>query len=312
MKRLLPSLLLLTVPALAVSQASRHEKDGDRPLVPIAAGYCTGSVAKDGTSLPLFPLLRFVVGTDGAVTDIEVKQSSGSSDLDVRSVACARKWRYSPAWKDGKPAKTKLSALAYWSDRSLPEDQSFQSPEPLPRSEALKRCLARYPQQAAEQHAEGRTDLLITVTADGAVTDAAVAKSSGNAALDRASLDCIALQSYRPAYFGDEKVPVRLALWVTWTFMPGMRTDKMPDGCLSYAPESPTNLADIKGETYVSFVIKNGIPSNLRITQSSGSEMLDQAAMRCVSNWRYSYATLDGKPQDMRAATMVNWKALDR
>ncbi len=47
--------------------------------------------------------LRIHIAKDGTVEAVEVLQSSGHSVLDAAAVRAVRKWRFSPAMRDGKP-----------------------------------------------------------------------------------------------------------------------------------------------------------------------------------------------------------------
>lgn len=43
------------------------------------------------------------VGADGAVIDVQVRESSGSAALDRSAMQAVRKWRFRPAMVDGQP-----------------------------------------------------------------------------------------------------------------------------------------------------------------------------------------------------------------
>jgi protein TonB len=48
-------------------------------------------------------LLDVLVAPDGKVSDVRLKQSSGSSLLDRTAIETVRKWRFTPATVDGEP-----------------------------------------------------------------------------------------------------------------------------------------------------------------------------------------------------------------
>lgn len=48
-------------------------------------------------------VLSFVIDKQGSVSDVLVKESSGSKDFDNASVRAASKWKYKPALENGKP-----------------------------------------------------------------------------------------------------------------------------------------------------------------------------------------------------------------
>ena len=77
-------------------------------------------------------------------------------------------------------------------------------------------CLAHYPQAAKDAGAEGTTRLDFTVTEQGKVTDIGVARSSGNADLDAASVTCARLWTYKPATKEGKPTAVRWSATVQW------------------------------------------------------------------------------------------------
>ncbi len=48
-------------------------------------------------------LLQIDVAADGTATDVRIERGSGHADLDEAAVEAARRWRFPPARKDGKP-----------------------------------------------------------------------------------------------------------------------------------------------------------------------------------------------------------------
>ena len=52
--------------------------------------------------------LRFVVGADGSVRDIEVVSSEPEGVFDRAARAAAVRWRFAPAVKDGRPVATRV------------------------------------------------------------------------------------------------------------------------------------------------------------------------------------------------------------
>jgi len=57
--------------------------------------------------------IRFMIGTDGAVSEVEIKKTSGSERLDDAAVTMVkRRWKYKPATQDGKP-------VAVWQEANV-------------------------------------------------------------------------------------------------------------------------------------------------------------------------------------------------
>jgi TonB family protein len=49
--------------------------------------------------------------------------------------------------------------------------------------------------------------------------------------------------------------------------------------------------------------------SDVVVLQSSGSQILDDAAVKCASRgWRFKPAMKDGKPVAVKMTTAVNWR----
>ena len=64
-----------------------------------------------------------------------------------------------------------------------------------------------------------------------------------------------------------------------------------------------------QGTTIVRFTVNvDGSVSNVRVANSSGHEILDDAAIRCASAWRYRPAFENGRPVPAPWTTNVQWK----
>jgi protein TonB len=61
-------------------------------------------------------VLRFTIGTDGALDHIAVGESSGNQALDIAAIACVQRWQYLPALQSGVPISVPWSALISFKD----------------------------------------------------------------------------------------------------------------------------------------------------------------------------------------------------
>jgi TonB family protein len=115
--------------------------------------------------------LKFVIGTDGKVSDIQLSQSSGFDDLDQAAIACARTWRYKPAMQNVAPVAVSWASKIVWVwDLD---------------------CRAFYGGSAPDFGViEGTTQFDVAVQY-GEVTKASLLKSSGDPDLDAAAKKCI-------------------------------------------------------------------------------------------------------------------------
>lgn len=72
---------------------------------------------------------------------------------------------------------------------------------------------------------------------------------------------------------------------------------------------APAVRLNQQGTTTVRFTVNtDGSVSNVRVANSSGHEMLDDAAIRCASAWRYRPAFENGRPVSAPWTTNVQWK----
>lgn len=59
----------------------------------------------------------FTIKTDGSLTDVAVKSSSGNALLDELGIACVVHWHYKPGTIDGKPVEMPWQAQIIWKMR---------------------------------------------------------------------------------------------------------------------------------------------------------------------------------------------------
>lgn len=89
----------------------------------------------------------------------------------------------------------------------------------------------------------------------------------------------------------------------------------LPSSMADYLSNPPPNYPVLslrlneQGKVVVRVLIgKNGRALDARITQSSGFDRLDQAALRAVLSWRYVPGTVDGQAQDMWFDAPINFR----
>jgi periplasmic protein TonB len=77
-----------------------------------------------------------------------------------------------------------------------------------------------------------------------------------------------------------------------------------------YYPPLATRL-NHEGVTTIGFTIQaDGTVTNVHVTESSGHDELDQAAIPCASNWHYKPAMQNGQPVSVPWTTKVVWKLM--
>jgi TonB family protein len=94
--------LAMTVTATSSGQSERSEQDV----------VSASTLTRTHTITPIWPqsaagvegwvLLRFTVLPSGAVTDVEVQQSSPAGVFDTSAVEALRQWKFEPVQRDGK------------------------------------------------------------------------------------------------------------------------------------------------------------------------------------------------------------------
>jgi TonB family protein len=147
-------------------------------------------------------------------------------------------------------------------------------------------CTDSYPPAAVKDHAEGMTTLAFTITTTGTVKDIKVAKSSGNIALDDASVQCASHWLYKPAAKDSQPVDMPWEANVVWKIgeTPAVRIARH---CLNFR-ESQEELPKTIGITTLSFRIQpDGSITDAAVTHSSGDASLDHAAVVCVLSNHY-------------------------
>lgn len=187
-------------------------------------------------------------------------------------------------------------------------------------------CLEYYPVEAKRNDIQGSTTLRFTIGADGTAHDIAVVETSGSDMLDQAAIECAKGWTYRPAMQGDKPIAVPWKVRVDWylhdDFEGPAEDDTTPPGA-NWARPTPLAgtyhgcqtsmnfvgpVAKPHGPTVLVFTVAaDGTVHDVAVTQASGSEPHDNAAINCVKNWRYSPATHDGVAVSMRWKVWIRW-----
>lgn len=162
----------------------------------------------------------------------------------------------------------------------------------------------------AARQAGGATHLAVHITTDGSVSDSHILESSGRGELDRAALHCVGAMHLAPRTRDGFPVDVDWQLEVDWP-AGSVRTAPIAGSdyaCNSYYPPT-AQRAGREGDTLVSYVIgPDGSVSGASITESSGDRELDDAALACVSRFRYHPAMREGKPVEVDGKFFAMWR----
>lgn len=71
-------------------------------------------------------VLQIDVAADGSASDVQVVASQPQGVFDAASIAAARKWRFTPAYKDGKPVAGKVQ-VPIWFDLDEDADHTAET-----------------------------------------------------------------------------------------------------------------------------------------------------------------------------------------
>jgi len=95
-----------------------------------------------------------------------------------------------------------------------------QKPKLIPPSEGQARIInkvkPRFPASAAAMNFEGQTVILVTVGADGKVSQVQIIKPSGNAECDQAAIAAMHASTFKPYTFGGKSYPFQFTYQVDW------------------------------------------------------------------------------------------------
>jgi TonB family protein len=137
------------------------------------------------------------------------------------------------------------------------------------------------------------------------VKNLAIVKSTGDDDLDQATLTCVSNWHYRPATRDGVAVEISWNAQVNW-----MMHGPAMSPCGRYAKVTPELLAGITGVTKVSLRIQqDGSVSDTGLMRSSGNDVLDQAALLCISRMRFDVSRARLPTSGIAKSLSVNWRA---
>ncbi len=80
-----------------------------------------------------------------------------------------------------------------------------------------------------------------------------------------------------------------------------------PHNCLADYPVESLNKGE-QGDTLINFkILTDGTVDAIKVITSSGSERLDEAAVKCASNWHYRPAIKDSKLVETTNTARIRW-----
>ncbi len=190
----------VVVPPPALAGGLPPAPNGD-----LTYGYCPtppGTDKADGVTE-----LSFDGTQDGALANVTVKWSSANPDLDKAAQSCVSQWHFSPGTKRGQRWLGHHSLTIDWTTKGA--DRPYGKPH-------VPHVCWNFPEMAQIGGISGEVLIRFTISEEGDVTDPSIAKSSGNADLDKAALHCVASWTYRPILKGGKPTAVPFETKIVW------------------------------------------------------------------------------------------------
>lgn len=165
-----------------------------------------GGLASDFTGRTM---IKAVVEEDGTLSTMSIAKSCGRADVDSAVLkAVAHLSNYTPAKNDGEIVRSNIYIPASFPSMLAPapqpeqenkeEDVVFRVVEKMPKFPGGQRALfkylaetVKYPILAQENKIQGTVIVSFVINKDGSIVDVEVAKSSGDARLDKEAVRVI-------------------------------------------------------------------------------------------------------------------------
>jgi TonB family protein len=181
------------------------------------------------------------------------------------------------------------------------------APPPAPvTTRFVTSCDPWYP--ASQAKADGTSLLNIRIAADGTIHDPVLVAKSGTD-FDAAALECAPHLTMLPILVGGAPAEVGWQIEILWR--EGHSFYNIPNSADMSAcvyPRAATR-EHRGGDNTVAYTIEgDGSVTNVTLTQSSGSEDLDDLAVACAGARRYAPPTVGGKPARVQWHARFEWR----
>jgi TonB family protein len=184
-------------------------------------------------------------------------------------------------------ALTALASFPSWA-QSGSSTSTIAPPQP---AGGPHECRTHYPREAVLGKEEGITVLSFNIDREGRVNNVAVSQSSGYAVLDQASISCVAAWTYTPAMQNGQPAEVAWKAKIEWA----LPQSPVPIGSHDCRMEARQITTD--RPIGIRFTVGvDGHVKDVRLSQSSGNTVFDQALIACIQTWQYQPGTKLGQP----------------
>jgi TonB family protein len=172
----------------------------------------TNCVAPESVEIPdnAATIFKYTVTQTGDVKDVSLVRSSGNDDLDNAALKCWGNYPLAPTTSAGKPVDATRTEGYFWTHMR----PTFASANPNGSPNLCQPT--SYPVAAIRDRAEGDTIVTYVIAMDGSVKDVAVKQSSGNADLDRTTVDCLSGWRFYPVTQNGQAIEVDGVVRMRW------------------------------------------------------------------------------------------------
>jgi TonB family protein len=166
-----------------------------------------------------------------------------------------------------------------------------------------------YPLSAIKSFSSGTTVVAFVIDTNGVPQNVTVDRTSGNADLDAAAVECASTWRYSPARQDGKPVSLSWKAQVVWkmpTVYVPVEFNPAAHRCpvmFERKPRGPEE-ADL-----VFWIDQSGHVTEPRIATSSGDPDLDADLVKCVSGWTYGPAKIDYQPVGVTWGVGFRWSS---
>jgi TonB family protein len=160
------------------------------------------------------PLLIVRIGLDARLHDAALSRSSGDRALDKALLTCANGHPFMPITVNGQPAEVRW-VVAYYVVPEIHEDGFLPA-----SSNGKPRTCQNWPESAVRRNLNGDATYAYRIGTDGSTKDIKLTQSTGDADLDKATLDCVAAWKFFPALQNNNPIEIERTGRQHWRIQP--------------------------------------------------------------------------------------------
>jgi|GEM_PF-1480541 len=242
-----------------------------------------------------FVNLLLVLDEEGYVTEASISDSSDKS-LESPVLRAVKKWRYYPAYEDGKRKSCKIiQPIRFNSDLMITSARKKGSRDP--------KVVARVSPKLNEfeETLNGEVMVRVNLNEKGKITETFISHST-NERLNQAALAAVSQWHFKPAIVDGEAVESKVM--VPFHFQGSENTsavqatasvDKQVNPVYRPEPRLTSEIANIDGRVEIAVTVDaSGYVSEAKVLNSS-DERLNAVALNTIKRWKFEPAMRDGE-----------------